>query len=599
MIALTVALQLAGTLIRVSAADHFTVRDAIAAEWARQPPSLSEAQRRALDAADRARLELTMARIGAPGAPPLLPVELANPTVDRWLAKAKAARTPRERFDALSFLNRQKRPESLTALAGLTREEAATWPRQFHLEAELATAQLNGGELPPELRQFVAALEAAGKVDPTRAAVAQLRLVLAGKAQAPRPLAHPNSAALLALFDAWAGAPWPAREAQFVARFRVDGETVSLGFLGVETPVQLDLGVRQRLFSALPEQGFTVTHEAERQLVALVLACARRRGSAAHALDRLAALRALGRLGAVPEARALAQHLAAKERDPLARAWLLSSLRALDPAKADELRAALLDRRQPNAAARAAAIFDLPTAPPNLAALTKVVWADRDLDSQQALLESYARWQLPVATQRAALAAWLQHPDWACRYEAYQALRKLDPSTPWPAAPPPNREQQRILRLAQRLAEAGRPVRLRMTFAGHPPIVLRLDPQVAPVNVANLVRLTQRGFFNGRRVPRVVPDFVVQMGSPYDTTDGGPGYTIRCEDSLSWYGPGSVGMALSGKDTGGSQLFITTNAVPRLTGKYTRVGEVEDPDRALPILDALPLAVRMVRVEVL
>jgi cyclophilin family peptidyl-prolyl cis-trans isomerase len=97
----------------------------------------------------------------------------------------------------------------------------------------------------------------------------------------------------------------------------------------------------------------------------------------------------------------------------------------------------------------------------------------------------------------------------------------------------------------------------------------------------------------------VVPDFVVQMGSPLDTMDGGPGTTVRCEDSLEWYGPGSVGMALSGKDTGGSQFFITTNATPHLTGRYTRVGEVEDSDRALPLLDDLELGAFIEQVEVL
>ena len=111
--------------------------------------------------------------------------------------------------------------------------------------------------------------------------------------------------------------------------------------------------------------------------------------------------------------------------------------------------------------------------------------------------------------------------------------------------------------------------------------------------------LARKGFFNGRIVPRVVPDFVAQMGSPYDTMDGGPGYSVRCENSLNWYGPGSVGMALSGKDTGGSQFFITTNATPHLTGKYTRMGEVEDPDRALKILDDLELGAKTERVEVL
>ena len=119
------------------------------------------------------------------------------------------------------------------------------------------------------------------------------------------------------------------------------------------------------------------------------------------------------------------------------------------------------------------------------------------------------------------------------------------------------------------------------------------------MNVANLVLLARQGFFNGRRVPRVVPDFVVQMGSPSDTMDGGPGYTVRCENSLTWYGPGSVGMALAGKDTGGSQFFITTNATPHLTGKYTRLGEVEDLDRAMELLDDLELGAQIVSIKVL
>ena len=142
-------------------------------------------------------------------------------------------------------------------------------------------------------------------------------------------------------------------------------------------------------------------------------------------------------------------------------------------------------------------------------------------------------------------------------------------------------------------------MRLRITFRGAGQVVLRLDPVNAPINVANLVLLARKGFYDGLSVPRVVPDFVVQMGSPSNSMDGGPGYTVPCEDSLDFYGPGSVGMALSGKDTGGSQFFITTNAAPHLTGRYTRVGEVENPDRALAILDQLELATVIERIEVL
>ena len=68
---------------------------------------------------------------------------------------------------------------------------------------------------------------------------------------------------------------------------------------------------------------------------------------------------------------------------------------------------------------------------------------------------------------------------------------------------------------------------------------------------------------------RVVPDFVIQDGDPTGTGSGGPGYTIRCEYNRIRYQAGMVGMALSGKDTGGSQWFITESPQPHLDGRYT------------------------------
>jgi cyclophilin family peptidyl-prolyl cis-trans isomerase len=282
---------------------------------------------------------------------------------------------------------------------------------------------------------------------------------------------------------------------------------------------------------------------------------------------------------------------------PMLIGTLLPALRRQVPERADQVRAKLLVGSDP--IARAAAIEDLPAVPADLDALTRLAWKDDQFDSQQTLIQSYGRWKLPAEEQMAQLRPWLQHPDWACRYEAWQALMKLDPATPWPGTPKPTKTDEAILQEATRLAERARPVRVRIKFSGKRTITLRLDPRVAPMNLANLVLLARKGYFDGRLVPRVVPDFVVQMGSPFDTMDGGPGYTVRCEDSLDWYGPGSVGMALSGKDTGGSQFFITTNATPHLTGRYTRLGAVEDPDRALKLLDDLELGARIESIRVL
>ena len=98
---------------------------------------------------------------------------------------------------------------------------------------------------------------------------------------------------------------------------------------------------------------------------------------------------------------------------------------------------------------------------------------------------------------------------------------------------------------AIRLAERGQPVRLRVSLSGTRSVTLRLDPHVAPMNVANLVLLAREGYFNGRLVPRVVPDFVVQMGSPFDTMDGGPGYTVPAEIKRR-HEKGSMAMARTG-----------------------------------------------------
>ncbi len=91
----------------------------------------------------------------------------------------------------------------------------------------------------------------------------------------------------------------------------------------------------------------------------------------------------------------------------------------------------------------------------------------------------------------------------------------------------------------------------------------------APQTVRNFVLLARRKYFDGSCYHRVVPDFVIQDGDPTGTGSGGPGWTIRCEYNRLQYDAGMVGMALSGKDTGGSQWFITLSPQPHLNGRYT------------------------------
>jgi len=96
------------------------------------------------------------------------------------------------------------------------------------------------------------------------------------------------------------------------------------------------------------------------------------------------------------------------------------------------------------------------------------------------------------------------------------------------------------------------------------------------VTVDNFVQLARRGYFNRITFHRVVPNFVIQGGDPRGDGNGGPGYSIRCEINMVPYDGGAVGMALSGKDTGGSQWFVTHSPQPHLDGGYTVFGRVVD-----------------------
>jgi cyclophilin family peptidyl-prolyl cis-trans isomerase/HEAT repeat protein len=103
---------------------------------------------------------------------------------------------------------------------------------------------------------------------------------------------------------------------------------------------------------------------------------------------------------------------------------------------------------------------------------------------------------------------------------------------------------------------------------------IELFHQDAPLTVANFITLAKKGYFNNILFHRVVPNFVVQAGDPRGDGNGGPGHQIRCEINMKPYLRGTLGMALSGKDTGGSQFFICHSPQPHLDGGYTVFGQV-------------------------
>jgi peptidyl-prolyl cis-trans isomerase B (cyclophilin B) len=105
-------------------------------------------------------------------------------------------------------------------------------------------------------------------------------------------------------------------------------------------------------------------------------------------------------------------------------------------------------------------------------------------------------------------------------------------------------------------------------------IELTLFDKEAPNTVANFEKLAKSGFYDGLTFHRVIPEFVIQGGCPKGNGTGGPGYTIKCEINPHKHGTGALSMAHAGKDTGGSQFFITHSPQQHLDGVHTVFGKV-------------------------
>ena len=104
--------------------------------------------------------------------------------------------------------------------------------------------------------------------------------------------------------------------------------------------------------------------------------------------------------------------------------------------------------------------------------------------------------------------------------------------------------------------------------------IIKFLPQFAPLTVGNFCYLTLKKIILNNRFHRVVPGFVIQGGDPEETGWGGPGYEINSELSALTFNTGKVGMASAGKDTEGSQWFVTTGYFPHLDGRYTIFAKV-------------------------
>lgn len=125
-------------------------------------------------------------------------------------------------------------------------------------------------------------------------------------------------------------------------------------------------------------------------------------------------------------------------------------------------------------------------------------------------------------------------------------------------------------------------------------IKIELFVDLSPGSVANFVQLAQSGYYNDKNFHRVVPNFVAQGGCNRGDGWGGESYSIRSEFGPLKYGEGYIGMASAGKDTEGTQWFITHSPTPHLDGKYTIFARV---NKGMDIVHTLEIGDKIISVQ--
>ncbi|MBI4594203.1 MAG: peptidylprolyl isomerase [Candidatus Rokubacteria bacterium] len=136
-------------------------------------------------------------------------------------------------------------------------------------------------------------------------------------------------------------------------------------------------------------------------------------------------------------------------------------------------------------------------------------------------------------------------------------------------------------------------------------VALEFWPADAPGHVKNFLDLARKGFYDGQRVHRVEPRFVVQFGDPQSKTlpmtdprmgSGGPGYTIKAEFNKRPFERGVLGMARTDDpNSAGSQVYLMLGPAPFLNGQYTAFGRVT---RGMDVVDKIRVGDRIKSIRV-
>ena len=133
-------------------------------------------------------------------------------------------------------------------------------------------------------------------------------------------------------------------------------------------------------------------------------------------------------------------------------------------------------------------------------------------------------------------------------------------------------------------------------------IEFKLFPDIAPKAVENFIGLTQKGYYDGIIFHRVIKNFMIQGGDP--TGSGRGGSSLWGKPFKDEFSPGVVfdrsgilAMANSGRNTNGSQFFITTKPTPWLNGRHTIFGEVVDGFDVIDMIENVKVDARDKPVE--
>jgi cyclophilin family peptidyl-prolyl cis-trans isomerase len=139
-----------------------------------------------------------------------------------------------------------------------------------------------------------------------------------------------------------------------------------------------------------------------------------------------------------------------------------------------------------------------------------------------------------------------------------------------------------------------------MTLENGGEVTIELWPDVAPNHVKNFVELARQGFYDGQRVHRVEPKFVVQFGDPASKTkpmndpamgSGGSGKTIKAEFNKKPFDRGVVGMARTNDpDSASSQVYLMLGDAHFLNGQYTAFGKVT---KGMDVVDKIKVGDRI------